>query len=161
MPEIIVMCGLPGCGKTTWGNKHYPNHVRISSDDILEAHAKEHGLTYSQVFKRHIDKSTQKMWHQFTEALLAGKDIIFDRTNLTVVRRRELIARIPKEYKKTLVLIDMTDRGNLDRSLQERDKIEGKHIPPEVIDNMIKHFDKPTKEEGWDDIVEVKMFHEK
>lgn len=27
LPQIIMMCGLPGCGKTTWANEYYAKNL--------------------------------------------------------------------------------------------------------------------------------------
>jgi len=42
MPELIMLCGIPTSGKSTFSkDKKYKDYVRISSDDILDEIAKK------------------------------------------------------------------------------------------------------------------------
>ena len=34
MPQIIVLRGVPGSGKTTWAREHYPSFKRVNKDDL-------------------------------------------------------------------------------------------------------------------------------
>jgi len=33
--RVLILCGIPGSGKTTYARKAYPNHVILSADDYF------------------------------------------------------------------------------------------------------------------------------
>ena len=84
-----------------------------------------------------------------------GISVVIDRTNLTVKSRKKLLDIINKSaysYKKIAIVLEC-DPDVLEQRLNSR---PGKSIPSHAINNMRKTFQKPTKEEGFDDIVEVR-----
>jgi len=92
--ELHVFFGLPGTGKTTYRYKlieeYGKNNVGvISSDDIIEEWAKEHGLSYTEAFKLIPAKYRES---KINESIRAAKDkdiVIVDMTNLTKKSRRK------------------------------------------------------------------------
>ena len=109
-PEILVLIGLPGVGKSTFINKNYNNHVIISSDNIIEKYAKEEGKTYSDVFHNYIGRATSEMKEDFQRAIENNENIIWDQTNLTKKKRRGILNQIPSHYKKIAVVFDVPDK---------------------------------------------------
>lgn len=147
MPTLFMLIGVPGSGKTTWikNNKH--NAVVLSTDDYIERVAEKQGKTYSEVFKDAIGPATDQMEKDLIQAVRNERDIIWDQTNLTAKARKGKLNRIPKSYRKVAVYFtvpqDLRDR------LASR---PGKVIPEPVIINMINQLQKPSKEEGFDEI---------
>ena len=84
MPHIIVLVGLPACGKSTFiQNGDFQNHEIISSDNLIEDYAKTVNKTYEEVFSEYIKIASRKILKIYDEALKSNKNIIIDRTNLT------------------------------------------------------------------------------
>lgn len=82
MPQLVLLVGCPGAGKTTYCTTHLPNHTRISQDD--------------QGPKGH--KAL------FEIALAQGNDIVVDRQNhIRIQREQYLAAAKAKDYTTKIV----------------------------------------------------------
>jgi predicted kinase len=151
-PEIIIMVGLPGAGKSTYINTHYPTYTLVSSDAYIEAKATEMGSTYSNIFQDTISAATANMYQTFERAVENNDNIVWDQTNLSAFKRKKIIDRVPSNYKIVAVVFDLPDELRQQRMSGR----VGKEIPDHIIDGMKKSFTMPSKEEGFDDIVVVK-----
>ena len=150
MPEAIFLVGVPTSGKSTFSNqKQYQNYVRISSDDILQEVAKERQQSYNTVFKANIRFAQIAMMKVLRKAIEDGKSIIWDQTNLTKKQRREKLKHIPDTYKKTAVYFIV----DLETALKRNTQRPGKVILPEILERMIKEYELPVLEEGFDEII--------
>jgi predicted kinase len=151
-PEIIVMIGLPGVGKSTVIKRDYPNHTIVSSDDIIEKYAAEEGKTYDQVFQKYIGQASGEMKSVFRRAVQNNENIVWDQTNLSKKKRRGILSQVPRHYRKVAVVFDVSDKVRYERMAQR----EGKSIPAHVIQSMEKAYQAPTKDEGFDEIRVIK-----
>lgn len=145
-----MLVGVPTAGKSTFSNDpKYKKYVRVSSDDILQEVAKERQQSYNTVFKGNIRFAQIAMMKVLRQAIEDGKSIIWDQTNLTKKQRREKLKHIPDTYKKTAVYFVVS----LETALKRNTQRPGKVIPPEVLERMIKEYELPTNEEGFDTII--------
>ena len=148
--ELIMLVGIPTAGKSTFSNdKKYKDYIRVSSDDILQEVAKERQQSYNTVFKGNIRFAQIAMMKVLRKAIEDGKSIIWDQTNLTKKQRKEKLKHIPAHYKKTAVYFIV----DLKTALQRNTQRPGKVIPPEVLERMIKEYELPTNEEGFDQVI--------
>ena len=148
--ELIMLVGIPTAGKSTFSNdKKYKDYIRVSSDDILQEVAKERQQSYNTVFKGNIRFAQIAMMKVLRKAIEDGKSIIWDQTNLTRKQRREKLKHIPPHYKKTAVYFVVS----LETALKRNTQRPGKIIPPEILERMIKEYELPTNEEGFDTII--------
>lgn len=158
MPTCWLLCGLPGSGKSYIAELLVREADRdedsdcyhCSSDAVIEEIAAEFGLTYDQCFKDLIEFATKQYNRDVVYCVSKGYDLILDQTNLTAKSRARKLAAIPKHYKKIAVVVPthITDvarwRDQLNRP--------GKTIPEDVINDMVKNFEYPSFEEGFDEI---------
>lgn len=148
MATLYMLVGVPGAGKTTWIKNNKNNAVVLSTDDYIEAVAAKQGKTYNDVFKDAMGGATANLKRELNKAVAADQDIIWDQTNLTVKSRRDKLKQIPDNYTKVAVFFsvppDLRDR------LASR---PGKTIPDPVILTMIQQLTPPSKEEGFDEII--------
>lgn len=150
MPEAIFLIGIPTSGKSTFSSKpKYQDYVRVSSDDILQEIAKERQQSYNTVFKGNIRFAQIAMMKVLRKAVEENKSIIWDQTNITKKQRREKLKHIPAHYKKTAVFFVIP----LETALKRNTQRPGKVIPPEVLERMIKEYELPTLEEGFDEVI--------
>jgi len=150
MPEVIFLIGIPTSGKSTFSNNpKYKEYVRVSSDDILQEIAKERQQSYNTVFKGNIRFAQIAMMKVLRKAIESDKSILWDQTNLTKKQRREKMKHIPSHYKKTAVYFVVP----LETALKRNTQRPGKVIPPDILERMIKEYELPTMEEGFDEII--------
>ena len=157
-PEIIMLIGVPGSGKSNYVKQliaDYPekNYVLLSTDDLLAAWGEAEGLSYSEAFDKYMKRADQQFKIQFRQAKNTNSNIIIDRTNLTTKGRAKLLSQLPKEYYKTAVVFNI-ERDELDKRLAKREIETGKKVPDRIVTNMINSYRPPTNAE-FDEIKHV------
>jgi predicted kinase len=158
---VTWLVGPPGCGKSTWVQNYLATATRetvvLNSDDLVNAWATEHGLTYTEAFEQHDWQNTFKLPCQghcaiinmhgmngvyeqiedaFGHATRMDKDIIVDLANM---KFRFCWGEQPIHYHTRAVVFEIS-RDLLEKRLRNRDQTTGKHIPYRVIENMIKGY---------------------
>ena len=147
-PELVVMVGLPGVGKSTVIKRDYPNYTIVSSDDIIEKYAEKEGRTYDEVFQKYIGQATSEMKSNFRRAIQNNENIVWDQTNLSKKKRDGILNQVPQHYRKIAVVFNVSDTTRYERMGQRH----GKSIPAHVIQSMEKAYQAPSRDEGFDDI---------
>lgn len=153
--KATILVGLPGSGKSTYiANSMDPSVWVFSSDNIIENIAFEYGLTYNEAFKDLIAFADKTCRNEFKCAVANHEnDLVVDRTNLTIKSRRTWIEPLnEKGYHITVVVFPVPEKDEWERRLNSR---PGKTIPDDIIQNMMRNFQFPTVEEGFDDIVVI------
>ena len=153
--KCFVLIGPPASGKSTWRAKNLSTNlitndtpethaVVISGDDLIEAEMALTGDSYPVVFARHDFKEQKRILrNQFTQAVEEGRDIVIDRTNLTVKGRRSFLASLPRTYERVAVLFDVPLPTLFER-LERRGIETGKVIPVKVVEDMIASYQPPA-----------------
>ena len=150
MPKCYQLIGVPGSGKSTWiKNQDWAKDLPVvSTDNFVEAYAKEQGKTYSEVFDEYMPIAVRLMANQALVCQANNLDVIWDQTSTSVVSRKRKFNTLPK-YEHIAVVFKTPDANELARRLASR---PGKNIPDHVIRSMIDGFDMPTEEEGFKEI---------
>jgi len=151
IPELVMLCGIPCSGKSTYVNKlltyeYWENSVVLSTDNYIEEQAKRLGMTYNEVFQDCIDEATRQLEMSFVRAKEEGKRIIYDQTNLSIKTRKKKLTKVPSIYKRTVVWFQV----DLEEALERNKNREGKFIPESILKRMYHQFEVPTLEEGFD-----------
>lgn len=146
MKKLIMMCGLPRSGKTTWIEQEQPKGSVVLSADTLRY------LVYNQRFWA---DGESLMWsvHSIILKMLMrqGTSIVIDETNMTPKRRHPIIKMAQEHgYCVECVLITTPKESCIDRASYLNDEV----IKP-VIERMANEFVKPELAEGFDKITEV------
>jgi predicted kinase len=154
-PALFMLIGAPGTGKSTWVSNQqldWSRTVLVSSDGHIEEYAKSQGRTYSDVFKEYMGTATQLMMNDITDAINKDYDIIWDQTNMSAKARKRKLQAIPLHYEKYALVFELPDETEHARRLASR---PGKNISPDIINNMVKSFNMPTTDEGFDQIITI------
>ena len=143
--EVHILIGLPASGKSTFGKDFIlsnPNSTMISSDSIR--------------FKLFGDEATQGdpakvfevLYKKMENELTNGYTVVIDATNINV-RDRSKAIQIAKKYKANVIGHVM--KTPIAECIRRNDKRKRK-VPDYVYDNMIRKYEPPTLEEGFDEI---------
>jgi len=148
-----VLVGVPGSGKSTWIKDQIwaLGLTIVSTDAFVEDYARAQGKTYSEVFTDYMPTAVNLMAEQVVFAREHGHDIIWDQTSTTIASRARKFNMLP-DYYAIAVVFRTPSRDELDVRLSGR---PGKHIPKTVIDDMIKNWDEPELDEGFQEIWHV------
>jgi predicted kinase len=157
MPELVMLCGIPTSGKSTYVEKlkkldYWKDAVVLSTDNYIEKQAQRCGLTYNQIFDDVIDNATRELELEFSMAKDKGKNIIWDQTNLSVKTRKKKLVKLPSFYPRGVIYFPIS----LEEALERNENREGKYIPKSVLKRMYHQFEVPTIEEGFDYVEKVK-----
>ena len=143
-PTLILLCGIPGVGKTTYAEKYikeHPNTVRLSSDKIRAE------LWGNEATQGDNNEVFSLMQSRAIEALNNGQNVVYDATNVTRKDRSYIIALCPKFAKIECHIIWAPIETCI-----ERDAARERTVDKEVIDKMLKRFQAPYYDEGIDEI---------
>ena len=152
MPTLYMLIGVPASGKSTWVKQNKGSALVASSDDYIEKQAEKMGSTYSDVFDDFIKAANTYAVSTARRAFSDNMDLIWDQTNLTKNGRKNKLKMVPNSYKKVAVFFPTPHEDVLKKRLAGR---PGKTVPDYVISSMIKTIERPSKEEGFDEIIVV------
>lgn len=145
MTELIMLTGIPGCGKSTYARTMREQGYQILSSDALR----------KELFgDEKIQGKSSDIFRELTErtrsSLKQGISCVIDATNLNRKRRKNFLANFTHiPCTKTCVVFVVPVEECLRRN-QQRER----HVEEDVIKNMIKSFQCPFYYEGWD-VIEI------
>ena len=143
-----ILIGLPGSGKSTVRREIQDTGMMIiSSDDYIETFAKVAGKTYNEVFEEAVGFAQTYVNKTFEECIENRTSFVWDQTNLTKKKRRSIMSRIPKVYKKVAVFVNTP----LETCIY-RNNLRQRSIPENVIVNMSNQLEVPSLDEGFDEV---------
>ena len=169
MKTLYVMAGLPGTGKSTLINSiiqnmgdHGDRAFVYSTDSLIEEWSAGQGWSYNLGFDKYIKQATQQMDSELLIAVNENRDIIWDQTNTGIKKRKSILSRIPKDYRKEChaIMIPGGDSMNSDWEYRLGNR-PGKTIPDFVIENMTKSYVLPDVSEGFDSVTIYDMYGNK
>jgi predicted kinase len=143
-PKLTVLVGVPGVGKSTYARdtvNEDPSVVWLSSDAVRER------LYGDASCQDNPAKVFEVMQTAAVDALENGFDVIYDATSITRKARSGILSVVPKYVHKSCVII----WAPIDICI-ERDSARDRTVGKAVIDKMLKRFEAPFYDEGFDDI---------
>lgn len=143
-PTLTVLVGIPGSGKSTYAKAMSASNSRamwLSSDDIREQ------LFGDANCQQDHHKVFSAMQEKAIDLLNNGFDVIYDATSINRKSRASILEKVPKHCTKECVII----WAPIDVSI-ERDRLRDRTVGPEVIDRILRRFEAPFYDEGFDKI---------
>lgn len=150
MAKLIILCGLPGSGKSSYAEEFMRDNYIFNDDEVV--------LHSSDAIREELfgDPGSQEnnalvfeTMHKRVKAdLKAGKTVIYDATNITRKSRKGVIALAHPTNDTVECHIVWADPHECIR----RDSLRDRSVGPEVIDKMLRRWQSPWKDEGFDKI---------
>ena len=150
MSQFVMLVGPAGSGKTTTAKNirlQNPKIIMLSSDSLRE-----------MINGDASDQSNPQliftiMRDAATTSLMMGLDVIYDATNLSSVRRKMLLKWL-RSHVNNVTATCIVHLTSLKECI-ERQKQRERKVPIEVIKRQYDTMQKPTKSEGWDEIINM------
>jgi predicted kinase len=157
-PQLTVLVGPPGVGKSTYVYRNHADDVVISRDDLIMEYARNHRLNYSEAFQHFINNRddeynyiTSKIAEQVNDARQRQAPVVIDMTNMSKKSRRRWINEFHKYDKRAVVFVagyqELIARNKM------RHELTGKYISADTLDTMCKKFSVPLYGEGFNEII--------
>ena len=142
-PELLMLVGLPGSGKSTYIKKYFNQNLKVHSSDAIREELT--GDINNQDINSRVFETLHK---RVKEDLKNGISCVYDATNISWKRRKSFLESLNGiNCWKVCHIIATPFEVCLEQN-EQRDR----KVPYEVIERMYKNFDIPWWNEGWDDI---------
>lgn len=150
MAKLIILCGLPGSGKSQYAEKLWSTECTFGDGSDVVIHSSDairkelFGDAGSQENNALVFETMHK---RVKEDLRKGNTVIYDATNITRKSRRGAI-NLALKY-------DIVECHIIWAPVQvcvKRDEARERSVGKEVIDKMLRRWQSPHKSEGFDTI---------
>lgn len=135
--KFVLMCGIPGVGKSTTIKKYYSNYQVISMDDIRA----EFGSRQDQSNNKQVAVIAKE---RLKEAFRKKQNVIWDATSIRKDHRAELLTLAENYGAYTELLLLLDTEKNIRKKNSERQFA----VPDSVISKMMSNFQYPTPDEA-------------
>lgn len=135
--KFVLLCGVPGVGKSTIIQKKYKGYVVISMDDIRA----ELGDRRDQSNNKKVAIIAKE---RFKEALRNKQNVVWDATSIRKEHREELLT-LAENYNAYTQLVVLLDKEN---NIRKKNKERVYDVPDSVITRMIENFQYPSPDEA-------------
>ena len=145
MAIFTMLIGLPGSGKSCYARDYVATRhgtIIVSSDDIRQE------LWGDANDQQNPSKVFNEMFLRTVSAMTQGTNVIYDATNLTAKNRKATLARLRQAIGQDFIAVAdviVCSISECKRRQGERDR----KVPDEVIDRMVRRFEAPWYNEGW------------
>jgi predicted kinase len=145
MKTLILLCGIPGSGKSTWAKAYAKTHPHTFICDTDETRKKITGSYH--IFPEHMEVIFDDLIAQandFFEKASGDCTVIEDAAFLDNYRREYFMKRLKGYDHSILLMIKMKNYALCYQrnKMRKRDK----WVPDAVMDHMIAHYEDPTPE---------------
>ena len=143
-PELVIMIGPPGAGKSHVSKEKYRGYTYLSSDEIRKDlfndvnYQGDNGRVFYEMRTRAINK------------LKEGHSVVYDATNMSRKDREGILKECPVWVNKVACVVWAPINDCVLRDAK-RDRTVGLS----VIKRMLMRYEAPFWDEGFDDIVVV------
>lgn len=139
MPNLYILVGIPSSGKDTWA--HERSDAIIHSSDSIRAE-----LYGDESIQGDPNKVFSIMLKRTIQDLKDGKNVIYNATNVSRKSRKNILGAAKKVETIAVVFATPVE------ICKKRNRGRARKVPEEVFDKMLRRFELPVIEEGFDRI---------
>lgn len=168
-PTLVVLGGIPGCGKSTFAEElNQMGYQVFSSDEIRfelakkEEHNKDKFEFEIDNLEDYTKEAFELLYKRMEDVLLKGKKIVFDATNTTIKsRKRALVLKQKTKAKMIAIYLECSLDTALNNNLKRHstvigiksngEPIYGRYVPDYYIKFKWENQTLPTRNEGFDE----------
>lgn len=155
MARLIILCGLPGSGKSSYAEELLKINNTFGSDEELVVHSSD--AIRAELFgdagsQEDNGRVFELMQRRTRDDLKAGKTVVYDATNITRKARKSAIACAHPTNDTVECHVIWVEPEECIR----RDSLRDRKVGRAVIDKMLRRWQSPWKDEGFD-VVEVML----
>ena len=150
---VVLMCGLPGAGKTTYARELVlRGYVRLSIDEAVWQRLghRDAGLVLEpEAFDRLKEEVRAEQRRELVELMRAGRDVVVDYSFWSRAARDDYKALIERHGCRWELVHLKTDRATLERRLQARNGESGANsvtVDATLLNRYLAAFEEPEGE---------------
>lgn len=165
MPNLIVLAGVPGSGKSTWAHSIFDLKYSIVSSDTIRTRlygslkVAHEGANPGKAESSPNNKEVFDIFHrEVEEKLRHGVDVIADATHLSRKSRQRMLEIAWKTSAKAHLVIF---KNLLEADFRNASRDDDARVPAEVMRHMEwKFYDTLAEhmQEPWDSVMKVEGF---
>lgn len=153
MSTVVLMCGLPGAGKTTYAMELVRRgYVRLSIDEVVwqRLGQRDAGLVLkAEAFDQLKEEVRREQRRELVELMLAGRDVVVDYSFWSRAARDDYKALIENHGCRWELVHLKADRATLERRLVKRNDEEGANsvtVDETLLNRYLVNFEEPNGE---------------
>ena len=138
--QLKIMRGIPGSGKSTYVNKHYPEAYVCSADNYFEEVADLNDTSYLEEFQPWlVGKAHQHCWGSFIHAVVVMDEplVVVDNTNVNKWEYENYVL-LAELHGYEVQVIEIAFKAEQAKVYHERNT---HGVPLEVIERMLREFE--------------------
>lgn len=148
MRNLILICGLPGAGKSSYGQKLIEEATSLGKTN---AHFEADQFMLDQDNKYSFNKAKLGFVHKMCQlsaekAMIDGKETVVVSNTFTTRKERKTYLEMAASQGYNVIIVNLFDAGLSDMELHERN-VHG--VPVETIKRMRERWEEPTRAEGF------------
>ncbi|MEI7718362.1 MAG: HAD-IIIA family hydrolase [archaeon] len=144
--ELVLMVGIPGCGKSTFRERFLPYHYPINLDSIHNFLAQGKGFDRKNLT---LGRDLERI--MIEDRLSQNIPTVVDNTNINVEKRQKYF-EWAKEYGAQVIAVNFTP--NAKTAIAQNNQRE-RRVPEVAIRKMLKDYQAPTASEGFEKIIDA------
>ncbi|MFC5200261.1 AAA family ATPase [Streptomyces kaempferi] len=153
LSTVVLMCGLPGAGKTTYAMELVRRgYVRLSIDEVVwqRLGQRDAGLVLeAEAFDQLKEEVRREQRQELVELMLAGRDVVVDYSFWSRAARDNYKALIESHSCRWELVHLKADRTTLERRLEVRNGKEGANsvtVDETLFNRYLANFEEPSGE---------------